>query len=172
MSRPPEPPEAGHEEGSIEPAATPETPNPEAPSSRLALSIRHGDLEVDLKIGHYAGVGPHGRSRRPRFSWPRRLRRAPAATVAQSPAPRVAEPTSSVRILRSSPVPRPEADVTASFWDALTPEEKRDFQASADIRTFAAGSKLMHEGETADHVIVILDGYAEIWIEEIGRAHV
>jgi hypothetical protein len=27
----------------------------------------------------------------------------------------------------------------------------------------------MHEGETADHVIVILDGYAEIWIEDDGR---
>lgn len=27
----------------------------------------------------------------------------------------------------------------------------------------------MQEGETADHVIVILDGYAEIWIEDEGR---
>ena len=34
----------------------------------------------------------------------------------------------------------------------------------ADERTFAAGARLMREGETADHVIVILDGRTRISI--------
>ena len=42
----------------------------------------------------------------------------------------------------------------------------------AHERTFAGGARLMHEGETADHVIVILSGRTRICVEDDGVEHV
>lgn len=55
--------------------------------------------------------------------------------------------------------PRPG---TVHFWDALDPIEREALRMVASWRTFAAGAKLMEEGEPADHVIVILGGQVEI----------
>jgi Cyclic nucleotide-binding domain len=55
-----------------------------------------------------------------------------------------------------------------SFWDALAFEAKHDFRKLANPRTFASGSRLMQEGERADHVIVILDGHVQIWVDDGG----
>ena len=60
----------------------------------------------------------------------------------------------------------------ASFWDALTPVERTDFASSAAERTFAGGATLMEEGETADHVIVILSGRTKICVEKDGMERI
>lgn len=52
-----------------------------------------------------------------------------------------------------------------SFWAALSAAQKEDFRMLADERTFAAGARLMREGETADYVIVILEGETEITVQ-------
>ena len=59
-----------------------------------------------------------------------------------------------------------------SFWDALDPTEREAVRSMASLRTFAAGATLMHEGERADHVIVILGGRTRICVDENGRERV
>ena len=60
----------------------------------------------------------------------------------------------------------------ASFWDALDPTEREALRAVASWRTFAAGARLMEEGEPADHVMVILGGQVEIRLNKNGRERV
>lgn len=70
----------------------------------------------------------------------------------------------------SSPVP--ESTAVVSFWNSLTPDERRAFRAMAGRRVFAAGARLMREGEHANHVAVILDGWTEIRVSEHDRERV
>jgi class 3 adenylate cyclase len=59
-------------------------------------------------------------------------------------------------------------DEPVVFWEALNPVERDAFRAFAISRTFAAGAKLLQEGDQADHVLVILSGRTRICIEENG----
>lgn len=59
-----------------------------------------------------------------------------------------------------------------NFWDCLDPAEKNEFRAIAIERTFASGAKLMREGESADHVVVILEGRTRICVESDGTDRV
>ena len=63
---------------------------------------------------------------------------------------------------------RPDA-ATVVFWEALDPIERDAFRSVASSRTFAAGARLIEEGDQADHVIVILSGRTKICVEENGR---
>ena len=54
----------------------------------------------------------------------------------------------------------------ANFWRSLHPDQQHAFMAMADRRAFAAGARLMQEGEQANHVVVILDGWTEIRVRE------
>jgi CRP-like cAMP-binding protein len=54
----------------------------------------------------------------------------------------------------------------AGFWDALDPTEREALRSVASWRTFAAGARIMEEGERADHVMVILGGQVEIRVDE------
>lgn len=56
-----------------------------------------------------------------------------------------------------------------TFWDALDEYAREDFMSLADMRTFAAGARLMEEGEPADHVAVISSGRARILVRNDGR---
>ena len=49
-----------------------------------------------------------------------------------------------------------------SFWRSLTYVEQEDLTAVATLRTFASGATLMQEGESGDHVVVILSGLCRI----------
>jgi hypothetical protein len=60
----------------------------------------------------------------------------------------------------------------ATFWDSLSPDQKRVFRSLAYRRIFAAGARLMEEGEQADHVAVILSGLTEIRVQEDGMERV
>ena len=55
-----------------------------------------------------------------------------------------------------------EGTTVANFWDSLTAEQKQVFRAKAIKRVFAAGARLMQEGEHGDHVAVIVSGVTEI----------
>ena len=68
--------------------------------------------------------------------------------------------------------PRPEAHAATNFWDALDPATRRDLLSRADRRTFAAGARLMHEGERSNHVVVILRGQVKVCVEDNGRERV
>ncbi len=60
----------------------------------------------------------------------------------------------------------------ASFWDVLDPAERESLGSVGSRRTFAAGTRLMQEGEKADHVIVILGGRAKVSVTKDGRERV
>jgi hypothetical protein len=58
------------------------------------------------------------------------------------------------------------------FWDILDPTEREALRSVASCRTFAAGARIMEEGERADHIMVILGGQVEIRIVENGSERV
>lgn len=59
-----------------------------------------------------------------------------------------------------------------SFWEALDPTEREALRSVASWGTFAAGARIMQEGDRADHVMVILGGRAKVCINENGRERV
>jgi hypothetical protein len=59
-----------------------------------------------------------------------------------------------------------------NFWDCLNTDQRRLFRAKAHNRVFAAGARLMQEGEEADHVAVILSGLTQIRVYEHGAERV
>ena len=61
---------------------------------------------------------------------------------------------------------------TFVFWEALDPIQRDAFRSVASSRTFAAGARLIAEGDQADHVIVILSGRTKISIEDNGRERI
>jgi CRP-like cAMP-binding protein len=92
------------------------------------------------------------------------------ADGAQAPAvslPRVAHQQMSTR--PPEPGQRPAA---VSFWDDLEPTEREALRTMASLRTFAAGAKIMQEGEKADYVMVILGGRVKICTDENGAERV
>jgi hypothetical protein len=66
---------------------------------------------------------------------------------------------------------RPHSAATG-FWDVLDPTEREALRSVASCRTFAAGARIMEEGERADHVMVILGGQVEIRVDENGSERV
>jgi class 3 adenylate cyclase len=98
------------------------------------------------------------------FSEPRDIRGSPGGGAVQNEAagPDPREP--------GTPGRRNTAPVV--FWEALNPIERDAFRSFAFSRTFAAGARLIREGDQADYVIVILGGKAKICVEESGRERV
>jgi class 3 adenylate cyclase len=87
----------------------------------------------------------------------------PAAVDAEIPPPHSQVPADFISSAHSQ-----ESNAVASFWNSLSPAEQQAFKSLADERVFAAGARLMQEGERANHVAVILDGWAEIRVTEHG----
>lgn len=56
-----------------------------------------------------------------------------------------------------------------NFWTVLNPGERAAFEATARERTFPAGTALMREGERAEEVMVILDGWTKVCLRERDR---
>jgi len=69
-------------------------------------------------------------------------------------------------------IPRQRDGAGIAFWEALDPVEREAYRSVAFSRTFAAGARLIKEGERADHVIVILSGRTKIVVEENGTERV
>jgi CRP-like cAMP-binding protein len=59
-----------------------------------------------------------------------------------------------------------------NFWTVLSPVERRAFESASHKQTFAPGTTLMREGEQAEEVIVILDGWVMVCLDENGRERV
>lgn len=59
-----------------------------------------------------------------------------------------------------------------NFWSVLDPTERRAIESAAPVRTFPAGTALMREGEPAGEVMVILEGWTKICLEEDGQERV
>src|ERR1700753_1461001 len=70
------------------------------------------------------------------------------------------------------PAAEPQAPGPINFWGALSEHQRSEFRSIADERSFAAGARLMREGETADHVMVILQGQVAISAASAGPANV
>ncbi len=131
---------------------------PQAGASRsLGISIGHRTLRLKLEIGRAkARAGQAAQSERAAFGWP--------------------EPGSSARCRagrgEDAALAGRRGAASVSFWDALSPGERQAFRSRADERTFASGARLVREGETADHVIVILSGWTEIRVGACGAEQV
>lgn len=65
-----------------------------------------------------------------------------------------------------------EDPAAVSFWEALDPAEREALKSVASWRTFAAGSRLVQEGEQAGHVMVILAGHVKVCVNEDRRERV
>jgi Cyclic nucleotide-binding domain len=73
--------------------------------------------------------------------------------------------------LRQVMVPAPRS-ASVSFWESLDATEREALRSVASWGTFAAGARIMQEGDRADHVMVILGGRAKICVNKNGREHV
>lgn len=83
-------------------------------------------------------------------------------------------PTSEIRPLWKEgqmPGSREESSRPA-FWDALSADERHAFESAAEERIFAGGATLVTEGDKADHVILIRDGWTKISVNEQGHERV
>lgn len=59
-----------------------------------------------------------------------------------------------------------------SFLDSLSPSERKALTAAARERTFPRRSTPMREGNRADYVMVVLDGWVQISVSEDGQSRV
>ncbi|GAA2573614.1 cyclic nucleotide-binding domain-containing protein [Actinomadura fulvescens] len=60
----------------------------------------------------------------------------------------------------------PMAEPRPTFWQALTAQERRTLRARAHETTYQPGDVLCREGRPAEHVIVIVSGWAKVWVHE------
>ena len=137
--------------------------NPANRDSLLRLTLSLGRRYVDLAIG-----------RSPRAD--EAPRTPPATQARQHPHPETSDETYASSASRRS-LPQQEKTASpdhplqapsASFWDVLDPTEREALRSVASWRTFAAGARLMEEGERADHVMVILGGRVKVCVHENG----
>lgn len=60
--------------------------------------------------------------------------------------------------------------VSGQAWllaEAVTRWKPADLQGANDIRQFAAGEVLIRQGDTPDHVFIIVEGYAEAFVDGV-----
>jgi CRP-like cAMP-binding protein len=138
--------------------------NPANRDSLLRLTLSLGRRYVDLAIGQSAGA-----DQAPRMP--------PATEARRPPHPGTSDETYASSASRHS-LPQQETTTSpdhrlqapgASFWDVLDPTEREALRSVASWRTFAAGARLMEEGEQADHVMVILGGRVKVCTHENGN---
>ena len=82
--------------------------------------------------------------------------------VSRRAAPPGGEPRSLAMGRVSSPAASSTLPAPEGFWDSLSRTQQRDLAALGAERTFAAGARLMTQGEFGDHVVVIRSGRVEI----------
>ena len=71
-----------------------------------------------------------------------------------------------VRAVREISVREPDP---GNFWSLLSQAERGDLVSTASKHAFSSGSVLMHEGEQADTVMIILEGGTEVRVAARGR---
>src|ERR1700759_3368243 len=132
--------------------------------NRIEVHLHRGFLDIDLCLNTSRPEPPgvaEPTARRGSYQGHHRL----AVHTPERSGPAQSEQP---RRLGSPPAFRRGAPSSASFWSALSPGEQEQFRGKAERRTFAAGARLMREGEAADHVVVILDGQTEVFVHDHG----
>lgn len=82
----------------------------------------------------------------------------PKAAAAEAPAAVVPPPLSeTLRVIR------PFADLSRNVREAVA--------LHARVREFEAGEVLLRQGETADALFILLEGTADVWLNDSGRMH-
>lgn len=125
-----------------------DTELPGGPQARLDQGLAGSAREPSLRYAGYPQV-------------------APATKPAQKQ-----ETQSTSRSLSQARISVNENKTMVNFWDSLTKDQKRAFRAKASERVFAAGARLMQEGDHGDHVAVILSGSVEVRVRENGTERV
>jgi hypothetical protein len=143
------------------PIRLPETPHPWR-SAKVAVSwadpFASRTLEIQvglLRSDQHGRPAPPGAGRTELTAYPRRI----SGVLTQ-------ETPVSGGIPKSPYVSENENTAVVNFWNSLSAEQQQAFIAMADKRSFAAGARLMQEGERANHVAVILDGWTEIRVRK------
>jgi len=145
-------------------------PHPAEADSLMRLSVSFGRRKLDLAIGRSAkggtGPGPADEILRPDDAIHPDLS-LPRQTPEEPPAPSVQFYRLPQQRQAISPLSR-QQNPADSFWDALDPTEREALRSVASWRTFAAGARIMEEGERADHVMVILGGRVKVCVDDNG----
>ena len=144
--------------------------------SNLTLSIGSLIFRCKLEIERVDELGPaasEAQAHRVFRNWLRRIVRPGTSDNPQVSRPGFQDTPQQGQVYGSHPwVPRQRNAIGVVFWGALDPVEREAFRSVAVSRTFAAGARLIQEGDRADHVIVILGGRTKICIEENGNERV
>ncbi|MGI5169268.1 cyclic nucleotide-binding domain-containing protein [Spirillospora sp. CA-253888] len=127
-----------------------ETPSP---------PVRHGNLAVLLDGPDYRRTADSV----PRRALPDEGTRRPPTLPRRTTETPGAGPTAGVPAERTRPL---------TFWEALTREEQDAFTLAAEEVEMPAGRVLWHEDEVADHLLVIMAGWAKVCVERDGREQV
>jgi CRP-like cAMP-binding protein len=61
---------------------------------------------------------------------------------------------------------------TPTFWELLTPSERKALTVTAQQATYEGGTFLCRQGERADHVIIIRSGWTRVYTEHPGGSRV
>jgi hypothetical protein len=140
-------------------------------SLRLTLSI--GDRSVGFTIGRPGKVGeaPRVGGAAEEIPVPDDKAQAGRSLPDDAQAPTVSLHSVPQQRQAAPPEPR-QQDPAGSFWDALDPTEREALRSVASWRTFAAGARLMEEGERADYVMVVLGGRIKVCVDDNGSERV
>jgi CRP-like cAMP-binding protein len=146
----------------------------------LTVSIgRHVKLTCKLEIERADALVPISAGAQAQPEFREELRNRLEQGTSETPhAERLGVPDASPRDLTAGSfrtersTPRRPNPATVVFWEALDPIERDAFRSVAVSRTFAAGARLIQEGDLADHVIVILSGSTKICVQENGSERV
>jgi CRP-like cAMP-binding protein len=102
----------------------------------------------------------------------RRLRhvlRQGLTAMAESPYPGSGQPPQPEPATAGQPrEPQVPGSAGLSFWEELTLAEQEALRSVAVRQEFRAGDRLMHEGDQADHVMVIIEGRTRVCVDENG----
>jgi len=152
-------------------------PHPAEAESLMRLTFSFGDRTLVLVIGRSAktSMAPHMPDPAEEILRPddgmHTGQSLPPQTPEEPPAPPVKFYSLPQQRQTIPPASRPQ-NPAGSFWDALDPTEREALRSVASWRTFAAGARIMEEGERADHVMVILGGRVKVCVDDNGSERV
>jgi Cyclic nucleotide-binding domain len=128
-------------------AEPPRTSAAAGASGTIYLSIGRRSFTVTVNVDHQHAGSEHRR----RLAFRARIL-SPEAAVAHRARPRIASAGGTIRL--------------PGFWGGLDSADQLAFQRLAGERRYVVGEELMREGETADHVVVILEGRTAISVRD------
>jgi len=149
--------------------------------SLLHMTLSFGSRTMHVAIGRSARAGEPPRMRdvaekipvpddgasSDRSLPPQAPEDAPSAPLNFYPAPPVSFHSMPKQVQTAPPDSR-QPNPAESFWDVLDPTEREALRSVASWRTFAAGARIMEEGERADQVMVILGGRVKVCVDDDG----